>query len=107
MTSVPMPASPLERAELQQRANDRLKAHLEAACARHGCGHLGADHLAVESECGRCGCPAFLEAGACDAGELIIINAPSGVRYERCRCGAARAIAPGAEMAAWTWPDDV
>lgn len=107
MSIVPFPQSPLERAEVRRRADDRVAPFRELACTRHGCGHVGADHRGVFAECRECGCPALLDEGTCDRGAVIIATSSSGLRYERCRCGAARTIPPGADSAPWVWPDDV
>lgn len=90
------------------------------ACARHGCPHAADEHADLRvgdgpyawGACRKCACGEFLEVRICDPSAPVVVSAaPSGVRYERCRCGAVRTITPGAAIngeplvGAWEWVD--
>jgi hypothetical protein len=86
------------------------------SCARHGCPHVAGEHADIRvgaspyawGACHWCRCDEFLEVAVCEPAAPIITTTRTGMCYERCRCGAARAIAPGADpdRVAWSWPDD-
>ena len=98
----------------------RRRAPNATPCARHGCPHVAGEHADIRvgaapydwGACQKCGCNEFLEVAFCDpSSPIVVTTAPSGVRYERCRCGAVRSVTPGAAVggeplvSAWEWPN--
>ena len=117
---VRMPESAAGREALRRALHEgRTRADRNALCGRHGCGHVGAEHLHPAEgprrpdpewgACKQCWCVAWVPEG-CPPDAMVVVTAKSGVCYERCRsCGATRALAPGVDAAqvAWVLPDEL